>query len=377
MTRPSIPYGRQWVDDDDIAAVVDVLRSDMLTTGPVVARFEKALAISGGVAHATAVSSGTAALHAAYFAAGVGPGDEVIVPAMTFSATANAARLLGATIRLSDIDPETLTMSPSSVEKLVCEKTKVITPVDYAGHPAHYDELQSIASGCGATLVADACHSIGGSYKGRPVGSLADMSCFSFHPVKSVTTGEGGAVLSSSEYFSDRARKFRSHGIERGVLGDETNPGPWAYDIQELGLNYRLSDFQSALGLSQLSRLAPWIERRQQIASMYRERLSDIQDLELPPDASWCSHGYHLFVIRVPAQSRRAVFDSLQAAGIGVQVHYVPVNMLATYRGLGFRPEDTPVALETYQRSISISCFPKMQDDEVNRVAAAIRKSMP
>lgn len=375
MSDDFIPYGSQWLDEHDIDAVVEVMRGDWLTTGPTVDALEAGLSETCSAEHAVAVNSGTAALHAAYHAAGVGPGDEVIVPPLTFSATANAARYLRADIRFVDIDPETLTLDPDSVRAAISERTKAVTVVDYAGHPGHLDKLRAIAHDHGAVLVEDACHAIGGAYERRPIGSVADMTCFSFHPVKTITSGEGGALLTDNAEWAESARRFRTHGMDRSVesLSGDQHPGGWAYDIDDLGYNYRITDIQCALGLSQLGKLAGFVERRQQIAARYRELLADVDGLELPPDADWCSHGYHLFVIRVAADRRKAIFEALRDRNIGVQVHYIPVNMLTAYRELGHDPTDTPVSLETYRRAISIPCFPKMSDQDVERSATIIR----
>lgn len=371
-STPFLPYGRQCVDDRDIAAVTEVLRGDWLTTGPTIDRFEAGLVAATSAARAVAVSSGTAALHLAYAALGVGPGDEVIVPALTFSATANAALHLGADVRFADVDPATLTVDPASVASLVSPRTRVITAVDYAGHPADYDALRPIASSCGAHLLADACHSLGASYRGRPVGSVADVSCLSFHPVKPITTGEGGAVVTHDAEVADRVARLRSHGMERGRVEADPDAGAWAYDIAELGWNYRITDLQCALGLRQLDELAGWIVRRQEIAARYRQRLAGHPYVVLPPEAPWASHGYHLFAVQVPAVRRRAVFDALRAAGIGVQVHYIPVNMLQLYRARGHRPEDTPRTLEAYRGLLSLPCYPALGDEDVDRVVDAL-----
>lgn len=371
-----IPYGRQLIEDADIEAVVEVLRGDWLTTGPTVDAFEGALAEAGGAMQAVAIANGTAALHAAYEAAGVGPGDEVIVPSLTFSATANAARYLGATVRFADVD-ETLTMDPEHAASLVNERTKVIAPVDFAGHPADIDRIREVAAKVDAVVVEDAAHSLGAAYKGRPVGSLADMTTFSFHPVKLITTAEGGAILTDDAAYVARLRSFRSHGMRRGEVAGDPEAGGWAYDIDEIGYNYRLSDLQCALGLSQISRLGAWIARRQDIAAMYRKLLADLPEIELPPQAEWCtSHAHHLFAIRVPAERRRAIFDALREQGILVQVHYIPVNMLEAYQQAGYSPDETPRTLEAYQRMISIPCFPSMTDGDVERVAQTIRRVM-
>lgn len=372
-----IPYGRQQIDEDDIAAVTAALRSDWLTTGPAVTRFEDALASRCGVKYATAVNSGTAALQCAYYAAGVTSRDEVIVPSLTFSATANAARHLGATVRFADVDPATLTISVESARARVNERTKAIVAVDYAGHPADYDALRELCRESGATLIADACHSLGGSYKGKPVGSLADITCLSFHPVKTITSGEGGAVLTNRDRFDGRARLLRNHGMHRDVETIAGDPvGAWAYDIGDLGHNFRITDIQCALGASQLSKLDEFVKRRREIAALYRELLADLTEVQLPPEADWCEHGYHLFPIRVAAGKRHALFDELRERALGVQVHYIPVNALSGYRRLGYSPEDTPRALEAYRGLISLPLFPAMTDDDVRSVVSRLRASL-
>src|SRR5690606_36474378 len=258
-----LPYGRQSVDEDDIQAVVEVLRSDFLTTGPAVARFEQALAAATGAEHTVAVNSGTSALHAMYFAAGLGPGDEIITSPLTFAATANAALYLGTTVRYVDVETDTGKLDSQLVAESLTERTKLIVAVDFAGHPAEYDSLRELADRHGAILVVDAAHSLGASYKDRPVGTLATATAVSFHPVKPVTTAEGGAVLTDDADLARRARLFQTHGITRAQ--DEMldpDEGPWWYEQHHLGFNYRLTDVQAALGTSQMARLAHFIERR-------------------------------------------------------------------------------------------------------------------
>ncbi|MEO0325481.1 MAG: aminotransferase class I/II-fold pyridoxal phosphate-dependent enzyme [Myxococcota bacterium] len=369
-----LPYGRQWVDETDAEAVTESLLGDWLTTGPAVSAFEDEIRRITGARRAIAVSSGTAALHAAYFAAGVGPGTEVIVPALTFSSTANVAVALGAKVRFADVDPVTWTISAGSVRALLTERTRVVTPVDYAGHPADYEAVRGVIEGTNVLLVGDASHSLGASAGGVPVGTLADLTTFSFHPVKPVTTGEGGAVTTDDDGLAQRALEFRTHGIRRGELEGDPDHGPWAYDIVELGLNYRITDFQCALGRSQLRHLSKWIERRQAIAAQYREQLAAVPNVELPPDAPGVGHGYHLFPVLVPAAKRREIFIALRERGIGVQVHYIPVNMLKYYRDRGYSPESTPVALETYRRLISLPMFPRMENQDVPRVVSVLRE---
>lgn len=377
MSEEFIPYGKQWIDEADIEAVARVLRGQWLTTGPAVERFEEEIARVAGARYAVALNSGTAALHAAYRAVGVGPGTEVVVPPLTFSATANAARLLGATVRFCDVDEKTLTMDPAALKEVVGEKTAVVAAVDYAGHSADLDPILKVARSVGAKVVCDGAHSLGGRYRGKPIGSRADLTTFSFHPVKAATAGEGGAVVTDNERWAARMGRFRNHGMirnEGGPTGEEG--GAWSYDIEEIGYNYRITDLQCALGLSQLRKLDGFVDRRRQIAGRYRRLLKDVQEVELPPDEPWCDHAYHLFVIRVPEARRREIFDVLRAKGIGVQVHYIPVNMLSAYRRLGHRAEDTPVALRNYRRLISIPCYPAMADEEVERVARAVREAV-
>lgn len=369
MSDDFLPYGRQWIDADDVEAVADVLRGDWLTTGPDVEAFEQALADRCRANSAVAVDSGTAALHCAYRAAGVGPGTEVVVPALTFSATANAARHLRARVRIADIDEQTLTMDPDSLRSLVGPDTAVVAPVDFAGHSARIDAIAEIASDVDAVVVQDAAHSLGGGYRGRPIGSVADMTICSFHPVKAITAGEGGAVVTDDETWAQTMRAFRNHGI---VDSEDDARGRWHYDIESIGYNYRITDLQCALGRSQLRKLDRFIERRRHIAGQYRRRLAPLKEVQLPPHNPWCDHAYHLFVIRVPEDRRKAVFDGLRRRGIGVQVHYIPVNMLGAYRRRGHHPRDTPVAWRQYRRLMSIPCFPAMCDADVERVVDAL-----
>jgi perosamine synthetase len=282
-----IPYGRQLIEEDDIAVVAEVLRSDWLTTGPKVEDFEGAFADFVGAKHAVAVSSGTAALHAAMFALGIGPGDEVIVPAMTFAATANCVVFQGGTPVFADVNPQTLLMDPSSVGSRITPRTKAIIAVDYSGQPCDYDALEALAENNRVTLVADACHSLGGSYKERPVGSLATLSAFSFHPVKHITTGEGGMIATDDVKLAERMRIFRNHGITPDRRQRESQ-GSWFYEMQELGYNYRITDFQCALGMSQLKKLPGWIALRREIAHRYDEGfrgLRSVKPLSVRSDA--------------------------------------------------------------------------------------------
>jgi perosamine synthetase len=452
----TIPYGRQQIDEDDIQAVVDVLRSDWLTTGPKVAEFEQSVADYVGAKEAVAVSSGTAALHAAMYAINIKPGDEVIVPPMTFVATANAVVFQGGTPVFADVDPDTLLLDPEKVEEKITEKTRTIIGVDYAGQPCDYDALRDIADRHDLILVADACHALGAEYKGRKVGTLADLTVFSFHPVKHITTGEGGMVTTDNPEFTERMRLFRNHGITRNpdkfVYRHPTNfeqqitdndfqrttttgqrstvNGQWYYEMQDLGYNYRITDFQCALGVSQLQKLPEFLQRRREIAAQYDEALADIPGIEplglradvLPakqstlhaprsmlhaprpspsssdpltsPPASperagsrWragalCSlHSYHLYVVKVDSGAlgidRATFFTNLPEKGIGVNVHYIPVHLHPFYRQkFHTGPSLCPVAEKTYEQIISLPMFPGMTDQDVERVIETVGKEI-
>ncbi len=373
-----LPYGRQTIDEDDVAAVVQTLRSDWLTTGPRVAEFENALAAVAGTSEAVAVSNGTAALHAAMYSLGVGPGDEVLVTAMTFAASANCAAYLGATPVFVDVDPDTLLIDPDKVEARITPRTKTIVAVDYAGQPCDYDALKTIADKHGLTLVDDACHAIGGCYRGRQVGSLALLSAFSFHPVKHVATGEGGAVTTDDAELARRTRLFRNHGITTDFR-ERAAQGAFAYEMVDLGFNYRLSDIQCALGLSQLAKLPASVARRQAIARQYDEafrRRPIVKPLAVRSDVS---HAYHLYVIRLELEAlttdRATVFRALRAERIGVNVHYLPVHLHPYYQNnFGTGRGMCPVAEAAYERILSLPMFPAMSDEDVSDVVAAVEK---
>ncbi len=361
-----IPYGRQWVDEEDIASVVEVLRSPWLTTGPKVEEFERAVATLVGAEHAVAVSSGTAALHAAMYAIRVGPGDEVILPPMTFAATANAVLFQGGVPVFVDVEPDSLLIDPQKVEDAISSKTKAVVAVDYAGQPCNYHELRSICEEHGLVLVADACHSLGGSYRGNPVGSLADLNVFSFHPVKPITTGEGGMVTTNNPEFAERMRRFRNHCISTDYRQREKE-GSWFYQVTDLGYNYRLTDIQAALGISQLKKLPAWIERRQEIARIYTEAFANIGEIEPLREQSDIFHAYHLYVVR--CERRDELFSKLRSKGIGVNVHYIPVHLHPLYRErFGTGEGLCPLAEEAYREILSLPVFPAMRQDEVSKV---------
>ncbi len=373
-----LPYGRQDVSDADVAAVVAVLRSDWLTTGPAVAEFERRCAASAGTLHGVAVSSGTAALHAAMRALRIKPGDEVIVPTITFAASANCVLYEGATPIFADVDSETLLLDPSSVAANISARTRAIIAVDYAGQPADYDALQPLADAHGLSLVADACHALGAALRGRPVGSLARLTCFSFHPVKHVTTGEGGMVTTEETDLAAHMRVFRNHGITTDHHQRDIE-GAFYYEMTELGFNYRLSDVQCALGLSQLERLPQFVARRQQIASRYDEAFAALPGVRALRVRPGVEHSYHLYVVQLELDALRAdrgeMFRALRAENIGVNVHYVPVHLHPYYRqALGTRPGMCPVAEDAYERLLSLPMFPAMGDADVDAVIAAMTK---
>jgi UDP-4-amino-4,6-dideoxy-N-acetyl-beta-L-altrosamine transaminase len=368
-----LPYGSQWIDDEDIAAVIEVLRGEWLTTGPAVAAFEAALAAAGHAQHAIAVSSGTAALHTIYAAAKLGRGDEIVTSPLTFVATASTALLLGADVRFADVEPDTGNLDARAAAAASNARTRLWVAVDYAGHPARYAALQPAAHAQGARLVADAAHSFGARYNGEPVGRLADATTTSFHPVKPFTTAEGGAVLTDDDTWARGARAFRNHGIVRER--DEMNaPGAaWHYEVQSLGLNYRLPDLLCALGSSQLAKLERFVARRRALAARYQEALGAQAALELPARHEDCDPSWHLYVIRVREAARRdAFFDFLRARGIGVQVHYLPVYLHPVYADLGYRAGLCPVAEDFAARAVSIPLYPKMRDQDADRVIDTI-----
>ena len=370
-----LPYGKQEIGDADIKAVVEALCSGWLTTGPRVSEFEKAFAAHCGAGEGVAVNSGTAALHCAMRAIGVAPGDEVIVPAITFAASANAAVYEGATPVFADVEADTLLIDPASVATRITSRTKAIVAVDYAGQPADYNALRAIAKDRGIALVADACHAPGATYQGRKVGTLADVSCFSFHPVKHLTTCEGGMTVTDDAAMAAHMRRFRNHGIDSDHRSRE-KAGAHAYDMVELGFNYRLPDVQCALGLAQLSRLTGWVASRQKIAGWYAEALAgmaEVTPLSLHRDRT---HAYHLYVVKLAdGIDRDRVFARLRAEGIGANVHYAPVHLHSYYRSRGYGPGLAPAAEAVSQQILTLPMFPAMTRADVARVAGALTRA--
>jgi dTDP-4-amino-4,6-dideoxygalactose transaminase len=369
-----LPYGRQSVDESDIEAVAKVLRGDWLTTGPAVTTFEEDLARLCGVSRAVSVTSGTAALHVAYAALGVGAGDEVVTTPLTFVATASCASVLGATVVFADVCEDTGNLDPQAVSAAMTEATKVVTGVDYAGHPIDAPALSEIAHQGNATLLEDAAHSVGGSLDGRPVGSLADVTTFSFFPTKNLTTAEGGAVVSLLGATADRARSYGSIGLVRDpAVLRFPDEGPWHQEVHEFGLNYRLPDVLSALGSSQLLRLPAFKARRTAITARYNQGLAGIDALRLPACREGADPMWHLYPLRIRDGRRRALFEHLRANDIGVQVNYLPVYRHPVYADLGYKSGMCPVAEDYYEQEISLPLFPDLADAYVDRVIDLIR----
>ncbi len=373
-----IPYSRQSVDKQDAVAVQKVLRSDWLTQGPVVKKFEEALVAQTGARFVVAFSSGTAALEAAYFAAGIKKGDEVIMSPLTFAATANAALWAGAKVVFADIESETGNLDPDEVIRKITTRTKAIVPVDYAGLPARLRELKTIAKNHGAILIEDAAHSLGASYSGKSIGSLADMTTFSFHPVKSITTGEGGAVSTNNKAFFERLVLFREHGItkhsENFVL---KNQGDWYHEMQELGHNYRLTDIQAALGLSQLKKLSAFISRRRELAARYQKAFAGNTSVIVPLEYSGALSSWHLYPLRLTRdrkEQKTTLFKKLRSLGIGVQVHYIPVYLHPYYQKIGYKKGLCPNAEAFYEAELSIPLYPDLSRKDQDFVIKTINE---
>ncbi|MHB8482286.1 MAG: UDP-4-amino-4,6-dideoxy-N-acetyl-beta-L-altrosamine transaminase [Nitrospiria bacterium] len=374
-----IPYGRQSISDEDIAEVVRVLRSEWLTQGPGIEKFEQLVAHYCGAKEAIAVSNGTAALHAACFAAGISPGDEVITSPITFVASANAILYCGGRPIFADIDESTGNIDPNEIEKKISKRTKAIIPVHYAGQPCDLDEIHHIARKHGLIVIEDSAHALGAIYKGKRVGSLSEMTTFSFHPVKHITTGEGGMILTNNEAYYQKLLLFRNHGITRESGLMEKSEGPWYYEMQELGYNYRITDIQCALGISQIKKLDIFIQERKRIAAEYREYFNkELCDFVFPLfEKGDRSHAYHLFPVKIDFKKigipRARVMKDLRSQGIGSQVHYIPVHLQPFYkRTQGWNRGDFPKAERFYDQILSLPMYPSMPKEGVRRVTEGI-----
>jgi perosamine synthetase len=373
-----LPYGRQSVDEADIQAVVDVLSSDWLTTGPKVGEFEEAFAARVGATHAVSFSSGTAALHGAAFAAGLSAGDEAITTPMTFAATGNCVLYQGAMPVFADVCSDTLNIDPAQIAKKVSSKTRAILPVAYAGHPADLDAIQKIANDDGLIVIEDACHAVGAKYRERSTGSIADMTVFSFHPVKHITTGEGGMVATNNAQFAETLRRFRNHGISSDARQRQSG-GQWHYEMVLLGFNYRLPDIACALGIEQLKKLDANLARRREIAERYTAAFRELPGVIPPGMRPDVNPAWHLYPIRLDlaklTADRGQIFRALRAENIGVNVHYIPVHRHPYYvEKFGYRGGEYPVAEDAYERLISLPMFPAMTDQDVIDVTTAVGK---
>lgn len=377
-----LPYGRQTIDDADIAAVVEVLRSPLLTCGPLVARFEQALAAKLGAKHASVCSSGTAALHLVYAALDIGAGDEIITTPITFSATAAAAYYVGAKVRFADVDPRTGNIDPASVAALIGPRTKAIVAVHLGGMPVDLEALHDLADRHGIALVEDACHALGATYHGTPIGGgRSAATVFSFHPVKHITTGEGGAIITPSAALKRRIDRLRQHGVERDPsLMQQPPAGSWSYEVQELGWNYRLSDLSCALGLAQLAKLDHFVARRRELAAAYRTALAGFTGVTAPPESSDRESAYHLFAVAIDfahfGTTRARVTEQLAARGIGTQVHYIPLYEHPLHKQRCGDVGPHPGADHYYARTLSLPMFPAMTDADVGEVVAQLHRAL-
>jgi perosamine synthetase len=373
-----LPYGRQSLDEEDIQAVLEVLRSDWLTTGPKVGEFEERFSAWVGAKYGVSFSSGTAALHAAAFAARLGPGDEAITTPMTFCATANCVLYQGAKPMFADVSADTLNLDSSEVAKKLSSRTKAILAVDYAGHPADLDALLAVTQQRGIPLIEDACHALGANYRGKRVGGIAGMTVFSFHPVKHLTTGEGGMVTTNDAALAETMRRFRNHGISSEARQRQES-GQWFYEMVLLGFNYRLTDISCALGISQLNKLEPNLARRREIAAQYTAAFGSVPGLIPPSVRADVNPAWHLYPIRVDLAKltvdRGQIFRALRSENIGVNVHYIPVHLHPYYRDqFGHRDGECPVAEAAYERLISLPMFHGMTDADVGDVVRAVSK---
>lgn len=374
-----LSYGKQYIDEDDIECVTRALKGDYLTTGPIISDFERAIADYVGVKYAVAVSNGTAALHAAMFGCDIKAGDEVIVTPMTFAASSNAILYMGAKPVFADIDLTTYNIDVEDIKRKITEKTTAIVPVDFTGQPVDLEEILTLAEKFGLKVIEDGAHSLGSDYKGKKVGGFADATTFSFHPVKPITTGEGGVITTNNEAIYMKMARFRTHGISRDIqLMEQKDRGSWYYEQYDLGYNYRLTDIQAALGLSQLKKIDKFVARRREIVSIYNEAFIELEGIILPYEKQDRKSGYHIYVIRVDFNkikaTRREIYDALIAENIGVNVHYIPVYYHPYYQALGYQKGLCPVAEEVYKGIITLPLYPSMSDEDIQDVIEGVRK---
>jgi perosamine synthetase len=374
-----LPYGRQWIDQEDIDAVISVLKGDYLTTGPAVQKFEEDIANYVGAKYAVAFANGTAALHGACFAAGIGKGDEVITTPITFAASSNCVLYQGGTPIFADIDPKTYNIDPEKIKQLITKRTKAIIPVDFTGQPVDLEAILEIARQHDLVVIEDAAHALGASYKGRSIGSISDMTMFSLHPVKHITTGEGGVITTNNKSYYEKLIQFRSHGITRSnhQLQDK-NQGPWYYEMQDLGYNYRLTDIQAALGSSQLKKLDQFISNRIKYIEIYHQAFKDNEYVLTPYQNPDTTSSWHLYIAQFEFEkltcNRKELFEALIKENIGVNVHYIPVYYMPYYKELGYEKGICPNAENLYEKIITLPLFSSMTEQDVFDVIKAVNK---
>lgn len=378
VRKEFIPYGKQYIDEQDVQAVNEVLKSPFLTTGPKAKEFEKKLCEFTGAKYAVAISNGTAALHAACYAAGIEKGDEVITTPITFAASANCVLYCGGVPVFADIDSETWNIDPKEIEKKITGKTKAVIAVDFTGQAVQLDEINEICKRHNLILIEDAAHSIGTKYKGVPIGAIADLTTFSFHPVKTITCGEGGAILTNNEDYHKRMSLFRTHGITREAEIVTRSPYNGYNEQIELGYNYRMTDFQAALGISQLDKLGIFSDRRREIVKLYDETFSEMPQITIQKEIPESETTRHLYIIRIRPETlkvdRNQIYKALNAENIGLQVHYIPVYYHPYYQSLGYKKGLCPVAEKLYEEIITIPLYYSLTDEDVYSVINGIKK---
>ncbi|PEB51544.1 UDP-4-amino-4,6-dideoxy-N-acetyl-beta-L-altrosamine transaminase [Bacillus pseudomycoides] len=373
-----LPYGKQSIDKDDIQAVINVLKSDFITTGPTIKQFEDQTAAYVGAKYAVAFSNGTAALHGACFAAGISNDDEVITTAMTFAASSNCVLYQGGVPVFTDIKSDTYNLDPALVKDKITDKTKAIIPVHFTGQPVELEEILKIAQEHNLIVIEDAAHALGATYKKKKIGSISDMTMFSFHPVKQITTGEGGIITTNNEDYHQKLLQFRTHGITRDPNNLTENHGPWYYEMQFLGYNYRMTDIQAALGLSQLQKLDSFITKRKRYVEMYDTELKDLPEVILPKKSDHVDSSWHLYIIQLNLPmlkvDRKEIFQALQQENIGVNVHYIPIHLQPYYQKLGYQKGICPNAEKLYESIITLPLFSEMSEQDANDVIYAVKK---
>lgn len=367
-----LSYGRQLIDEDDIQIVIETLRSPFLTQGPKIQQFEQAIANYVGAQYAVAFCNGTAALHAACYAADISEGDEVITSPITFAASANCVRYMGGTVVFADIDANTYNINPEEIRKKITQNTKAIIPVDFTGQPADMDIIMDIAREHNLVVIEDGAHSLGAEYKGKKVGTQADMTMFSFHPVKPITTAEGGIIVTNNEEYYRKLQLFRSHGIEQTDFSAEQ--GGWYYEMTDLGYNYRMTDLQAALGLSQMKKIDTFIQQRREIAAFYTETFQGIEGIIVPQQLKGTNSGWHLYMLQLEGISRKFVFEKMRFFNIGVHVHYIPVYWHPYYQQLGYERGICPIAEKWYEKALTLPIHPKITVEDLSIIVSNIKE---